>query len=292
MKKTTTLLFFLISCCAFGQFNPLQTQYANNPMTVNPASAGEIGYMSATISARKQWLGFDGAPETFVFSIHTPVKKLQHNAGLIAAQDNLGVIHRTELSFVYAYRIITPKISYAAGIAPGIELFRNNWSEISTNTSGDAAFMNNEQYVRFNVGYGVYLNSKRFFIGVSNRAVYGKSFTVSEQPIQVFGGLRFGNAERVQFTISSLYRVISNGYSQIDMNANCQLRNKFGFGLGYRYRESLIAMAGVKLNDQLRVGYAYDYSISPLRNYSGGSHEILLRYDFGYTVERSNPRLR
>ncbi|MCB0783332.1 MAG: type IX secretion system membrane protein PorP/SprF, partial [Flavobacteriales bacterium] len=29
------------------------------------------------------------------------------------------------------------------------------------------------------------------------------------------------------------------------------------------------------------VGYAYDYPLSPLRNYSGGSHEFMLGFEFG-----------
>ncbi len=292
MKRTLTFVFVLISFAAIAQFNPLQTQYMNNPMTINPANAGEIGYMSATLSARKQWLGFNGAPETFVFTIHSPVKNLHHNIGLIAAQDNLAVIHRSEVSLSYAYRIITPRVSFAAGIAPGAELFRNNWSEIVTNAQGDAAFSANDQYTRFTIGYGVSMNSEHFFFGISNRTVMGEPGGISDQPIQVFTGVRFGDVQKARFTISTLGRVMTKGYHQFDVNANCMLRDRIGFGVGYRHKDAMVAMANVRVNDQCSVGYSYDFSTSNLRSYSSGSHEILLRYDFGYTVQRANPRFR
>jgi hypothetical protein len=34
--------------------------------------------------------------------------------------------------------------------------------------------------------------------------------------------------------------------------------------------------------EQFRFGYAFDYSHSRIRNYNAGTHEILLRYEFGY----------
>jgi hypothetical protein len=38
------------------------------------------------------------------------------------------------------------------------------------------------------------------------------------------------------------------------------------------------------ITNDLTVGYAYDYPLSILRNYSGGSHEIMLGFEFGNKV--------
>lgn len=290
MKHLFTVIFGMISLCAAAQFNGLQTQYARNPFVVNPACAGEQGFMSATLSARRQWLGFEGAPETFVFSVHTPVKKLQHNLGLLVAQDNLAIVHRTTLSATYAYRIVTPRVNFSAGISPGVELWRNNWSQVQTTTAGDAAFGYTEQFVRAIVGYGLYANSKHFFIGVSSRVVAGETITTRDQPFMLYTGVRLGRAEKVQFTISNLTRMIPGGNVQTDVNVFCMFRKRVAAGVGYRHKDAWTGMLQVQLNDQFSLGYAYDYTVSELRNYSSGSHEILLRYDFGYTVHRSSPR--
>ncbi len=288
--KNLYLLFFLLPLNCLAQFNPLQTQYVQNPVTINPACAGEQGFMSATLSARKQWLGFSGAPETFVFTLHAPVKNLHHNMGILAAQDNIAIIHKTQLQMQYAYRIITRRASLSVGLAPGVSFYNAAWNELTTTTSGDAAFTNAERYIRFELGFGIYLNTKRFFIGASSQTVMKNVPTIKDQPFQLYTGVRLGDAKKTQVTVSTLGRVMLNGYYQADLNVMCLLRNKFGFGFSYRHQDAVAAMVNLKLNDQFSLGYSYDYTISNLNNYSSGSHEIMLRYDFGYTVQRANPR--
>jgi hypothetical protein len=40
-------------------------------------------------------------------------------------------------------------------------------------------------------------------------------------------------------------------------------------------------MVEYQTNHKFRVGYAYDITTSKLRNYSAGTHEIMIGYDFG-----------
>jgi hypothetical protein len=42
----------------------------------------------------------------------------------------------------------------------------------------------------------------------------------------------------------------------------------------------MVSMAEVQINNNLRVGYAYDITISPLKYYNNGSHELMFRYEF------------
>ena len=40
-------------------------------------------------------------------------------------------------------------------------------------------------------------------------------------------------------------------------------------------------MAGININENIAFGYSYDYSLGNTTfKYNGGSHEIMLRYDF------------
>ncbi|HTF03304.1 MAG TPA: PorP/SprF family type IX secretion system membrane protein [Bacteroidia bacterium] len=293
MKKFTAIVLFIsltVQLCA--QFNPLQTQYMRNPLVINPACAGEQGYMSSTLSARRQWMGFNGAPETFVFTLHSPVRTLHHNVGLLAAQDNIAVIHRTQLRAYYAYRIVGRKVSFAAGIAPGVSFISNRWNDVSTNSSGDASFQGNTQVTQFEIGYGVYLSSKHFFVGVSSQVVMNKSqeSVVEDQPFLLYTGVIFGNAKKLSCTVSTLGRYMLSGYYQADVNISFILRNQFGFGLSYRHQDAVAAMVSFRITEQFQLGYAYDYTISNLQKYSSGSHELMLRYDFGFTVNRKSPR--
>jgi hypothetical protein len=40
-----------------------------------------------------------------------------------------------------------------------------------------------------------------------------------------------------------------------------------------------------KYKEKFRFGYAYEYNTSNLNNYSGGTHELMLRYDLPGRVE-------
>ena len=54
----------------------------------------------------------------------------------------------------------------------------------------------------------------------------------------------------------------------------------------------MIALAQVKVNEQLRIGYSYDTLLPSDNNYSryiNGSHEIMLRYEFRYIIDAANP---
>ncbi len=41
------------------------------------------------------------------------------------------------------------------------------------------------------------------------------------------------------------------------------------------------ALAQYHITDDFTVGYSYDYPLTIMNNYSGGSHEIMLGFEFG-----------
>ncbi|WP_410879238.1 type IX secretion system membrane protein PorP/SprF, partial [Myroides sp. DW712] len=78
MKKlylTLGVLGLLSSLEVHAQQNPQYTQYMYNMSVVNPAYAGSKDAVSMGALYRKQWAGFDGAPETGTFFINSRVGK-------------------------------------------------------------------------------------------------------------------------------------------------------------------------------------------------------------------------
>lgn len=59
-------------------------------------------------------------------------------------------------------------------------------------------------------------------------------------------------------------------------------------GAGYRSSKTVVIDAGVLIKKQIKVGYAYDLSVSDLSSYLGGSHEFMVAYqiDFGDKYRR------
>jgi hypothetical protein len=52
-------------------------------------------------------------------------------------------------------------------------------------------------------------------------------------------------------------------------------------GIGFRTRDAATVMVGFNHRETLRIGYAFDITTTDLKNYSSGSHEVMLGITFG-----------
>jgi type IX secretion system PorP/SprF family membrane protein len=71
----------------------------------------------------------------------------------------------------------------------------------------------------------------------------------------------------------------------LDLNVTAVYKNRFWIGTSYRYQDAVCPMAGFLIPGStgnkdlgLKVGFAYDYTTSHLKNYSNGTFELFLNY--------------
>jgi type IX secretion system PorP/SprF family membrane protein len=83
---------------------------------------------------------------------------------------------------------------------------------------------------------------------------------------------------------SVLIKYIPNAPVEADINLNVLLANILWLGASYRTEDAVVAMVEIQLSKKLRLGYAYDFTLTDVKDYSTGSHEIMLAYDFGYDI--------
>lgn len=65
---------------------------------------------------------------------------------------------------------------------------------------------------------------------------------------------------------------------QFDLSSRVLYKDKYWGGIGWRYQDAIILMAGIKLEQGLSIGYSYDISTSAVAKFSSGSHELFLSY--------------
>ena len=70
------------------------------------------------------------------------------------------------------------------------------------------------------------------------------------------------------------------GAVQADVSFRAFYQRNYWLGLTYRSNNTLVTMAGFMV-EGFYLGYAYDVSLGAFRNYSGGSHEIIIGYRLG-----------
>ena len=98
-KILTIVILGAIGTVAYPQLQPLLDQYLLNGLAINPAYAGSQEALNVGLYARNQWIGFEGAPKTFTFTLHTPMRDKRVGLGMIVLNDKIG--SRSETGFIF-----------------------------------------------------------------------------------------------------------------------------------------------------------------------------------------------
>jgi type IX secretion system PorP/SprF family membrane protein len=75
--------------------------------------------------------------------------------------------------------------------------------------------------------------------------------------------------------------------NHIYVNTNLRYNKRFWGGVSYSVGGALTALFGVELMNGIKIGYSYDFELSPLMKYNSGSHEITVRYCFDLSTDKS-----
>ena len=87
----------------------------------------------------------------------------------------------------------------------------------------------------------------------------------------------------IQFQPSFLLRFVPGAPLEADFNAVFMFYDLLSLGVSYRTNASVDILTQIRINKQLSLGYSYEYSTNELSNFTSGSHEIMLRYQFDFS---------
>lgn len=290
------VLIFSVPNLAKAQIDPQFTQYMFNETFINPAYVGSRESISATLLYRNQWVGIDGAPKTQTFSIHAPLQNRHIGLGVSVMNEEIGISHQLSISAYFAYRILYPHSALSFGLGGGFSNHEERFSDVRTIVPGDQQFMTdvNKSFLP-NSSFGVYYYNKKFYAGLSiprlmeNKIIISSVNSVVENKVNyklwhynLATGYVFDVNEDVKFKPSLLIKMVQNAPVEIDVNVNFIFYDFLWLGAAYRSGDAVAALLGLQLSRQLMLGYSYDYTLTPLEKYNSGTHEITLRYSFGY----------
>lgn len=298
----TLLAFLRISYC-YSQQESLLSQYMFNGLILNPAYAGSKNYASLTAMFRRQWTGFPGSPVTESASIHGPLKNKKVGLGLMLSNDHIGVTNQTDIYGSYAYHLPIRNAHLSLGIQFGLSYIKSQLSDLTVWDANDKVFeLNTQTNLLPNFGAGLYYYAERFYLGISvpHLMNYDPDRTLGVEIKDAFrqtrhyyvsSGVVFNAGNDLKIKPSVLVKYVAGAPFQFDLNMNFLLNDILWLGVSYRSKDAVIAMVEYQINKKFRLGYSYDLTLSRLRNYQSGSHEVLIGYDFGYNILKiKNPR--
>ncbi len=275
---------------SYAQQDPQYTQYMYNTINVNPAYAGSRDVLSIFGLYRTQWVGLDGAPDTGVFSAHSPVGE-RVGLGLSFVNDRIGISDQSTISvdFSYAIPVFNNSFKLAFGLKATGHLLNIDFSKLNWYEPDDPTNQNISNRFSTNIGAGAYLYSDRFYVGLSVPNIletkhYNDNDIESLAKQRFHGylitGYVFDMNSTIQFKPALLLKTAEGAPLQLDITANFLFYEKLTLGAAWRWDAAMSGLAGFQIDKNWFVGYAYDAETTQLSNYNSGSHEIFLRYEF------------
>ena len=308
LLKSTILLLGLVSAgSAYSQQQPLYTMYMWNQLILNPGYAGTRDALTASAVWREQWVGLDGAPSTQVLSIHSPLPNEKVGLGLTVQNDHIGPTNNTGVFGDFAYHLqVTENSKLSLGLRAGFSVYQADFSSLDNIETNDPAFNKNvENNFLPNFGFGAYYYGDRGYVGFSMPTIIENELNNGNNPgndhldvasrhYYLMGGYVFNLSQDslgVMFKPSAVIRMVNGAPVSFDLSANFLIKQKLWLGAAYRYKDSFAALVSFQFTDHLQAGYSYDFGTSDLRSYNGGSHELMLTYDFfRKDIKTKNPR--
>lgn len=294
----------------WAQQDAQYTQYMYNTLSVNPAYAGSRGQLSFAALYRSQWVGVDGAPETFTLNLHSPIRNSRLGYGISVVNDNIGngTVQETYLDGVLSYTVDvsnTAKLSF--GLKVGGNFLSLDFMQLRNFDEEVVVQDNIDRQFSPNFGFGVYYHTNKFYAGLSipnmleteyfdngENDANSVNFLAAERlNFYAITGYVFDLNGNLKFKPAILTKAVGGAPLQVDLSASFLFNDKFSLGAAYRWDAALSALVGFQITDQLMLGLAYDKETTDLgtRRFNDGSFELFLRVELLKSFQRTiSPR--
>lgn len=277
----------------YSQQEKVFTQYLNYPSVINPAYVGSRESVQFLGVVRRQWSGIDGAPESAVFSVNAPINFYSLGVAFNMESDKWGPEKSNKYSADISYSLqLSRKTHLSLGIKTSVSRYEANLNDSRIVDKGDVWLegnINSQWLPQF--GLGAYLYSQRYFVGISvPRAVSSKVeidsysdtkhiYENSPSDIYFLAGCLLDINPVIKLKPTCLICKTNGAPVGYDITGMLIFYERLWFGLSYRREDAAAVIVQYNLDNNLKVGLAYDYGISGLSKKSDGSCEISVSYD-------------
>ena len=276
---------------ALSQQTPQYTQFMLNNYGMNPAACGSSNNkMEVLAGIRRQWVGFDNAPQTSFFNFNTylgrrggGLKRGWHGLGAYWQGDKQGNVIGIDdfyVSYTYLMRL-TRKGFLAFGMAAGARRYGVHLPM----TDPDPAITTKVVWLYPDFIPGIKYFNNQWTFDLSIKQLYKNNVSqggdMIGSPSTLAPTLYFSSAYKwwarsdllVVHSLQMIYTISS--LPVLDYNILAYLNKSFAVGMSYRNFDALAAVVQYRF-DKLVIGIAFDYSIAPYRLGFANSQEMML----------------
>ncbi len=222
------------------------------------------------------------------------LQKVRHGLGGYLVYDEAAVLSRIMFYGIYAIHVpITDRVKASLGIQGGFQQYRQDNDELNPLNPDPAVGTGVSTSFEPDLGIGVWVYTDNFYAGFSTVQLLQNELSFSDVAVDpqnslflhyyLTGGYRFQNvfgSPNWQFIPSATVKFLEGDRTSYDLNARLvwaranQGISDLWFGLSGRYRDAIAGLFGLSVNRWLNFSYSYDYSLTEIRRYNSGTHEI------------------
>ena len=307
MRNMSKYIFGLLFALGMGGFGgsyaqqlPQYSQYLINDYVLNPGITGNKDYFEAKTNNRFQWVGLTDAPRTFILSMHGPIKTENMGVGGYLFTDVTGPTSRVGAYGSYAYHIDLngDDMKLSLGLFGGILQYNVDGSKITLAQEADPlATIGIESILIPDAGAGAYWYGDKYYLGVSVPQLLQNKLELPSNGSEigkltshyfVMGGYKFELDGDFEVEPSFLMKYVAPVPVQFDLSARVTYQRTFWVGGSYRTDDAMSVLIGYSMQEKLFFGYSYDVTTTDLKNYSSGTHEVMLGMRFN--VKKEEPK--
>ncbi|MFQ3576418.1 MAG: type IX secretion system membrane protein PorP/SprF [Cytophagales bacterium] len=311
MNKLLTFLFLLFFFGVNAQIDPQFSYYNFNTQFNNPATSGIDNKLNFLFIHRSQWLGYQPtvgsgiSPTTQLVSFSSPVNPLKGGLGFFLTNDALAnVLRNNNFMLSYSYHLKVGKgTKIGLGVRGGVFNSRIDGSQYRFNDVGDPNInLGVENAVSPDLGGGISLFNPKYSFGVSAthlnspRLMFGNaSGTTLPMLFVIHGAYNFSLGDKFSLNPNFIVKSTQKTNSlSIDIGAIIEYDSRFWFGSSFRTFESVGFLAGINVlrDNNLKIGYGFDYVVSNASAKAPSSHEIMLLYSIEPLLSAIKPPVR
>ena len=291
MKKILIIsVFIALISTSFSQVAPKYNLYNQNLYLLNPAAIGVNGGINASVGHKTQWVGINNAPQSTYITIDGLLTKSM-GVGFIANTQSMGALNMTNIGVNYAYRI---GLSSSQAISFGISAYflQNSIKKDNLNSEellDPALGSNNFNESLFYNGLGIEYRYKGLSVDLSVPLFYSLQENKFFQSNYLYLAYDFkfgGDIWKLQ--PSTLLKYYPSSPFQADVNLLADWNSLVWSQVSYRTNNEMLFAVGVFVK-YVGIGYAYELIMNPMSYASGGSHEIMIFFDFPVSFSKKKP---
>lgn len=282
------LLGFAIDLKAQQQQEFSYTQYMDNLTPFNQAYSLLDKSGSINAVARKQFVGIQGAPSTFIFGGNVPIESIGGASGILVLNDKFAIESNTQFSAYFAKSIQLSEENYlGVSISGGVKSYVANFSRLD---ASDPQFRNDVRQTKPNLGFGVMYYNDNYYVGLSmpeltitGLGTAGVQDNTNFRNHYYFSGAFITDlADGIKLKPAVMAAYAKGIPVTVNVAGTIFLKEVVGFGVNYRTDRAAAGILSINMNS-FKLGYSYQFSTasSRLEGFNNSIHEITLTYRFG-----------